>query len=66
MSILKRLFFDECGQDIIEYAILGAGIAIVGVVTWENISDILSDKYVDWETSAQSLWDPDLPIAQGS
>src|SRR5438094_202205 len=32
--MLQEFIFDECGQDLIEYALLGALIGIVGIVAW--------------------------------
>ena len=49
------LLREECGQDIIEYALLGAFIGTVGIVIWQNIGIGIRDAYFGWDTGVQSV-----------
>ena len=46
---------DEAGQDVIEYGLLSAGIAIVGIVLWQNIGVGIFNAYTGWDTGVQTL-----------
>jgi Flp pilus assembly pilin Flp len=45
MSKMKGLLVEEEGQDIIEYALLAAFIAIVAVAILVNIGPLIQDIY---------------------
>lgn len=61
-NLLIRFFFDDTGQDLIEYGLLGAGIATVGILSWDAVRTTLGAKYLGWDTGVQDLWEPDPPI----
>lgn len=54
--LLQRLLRDEQGQDLIEYALLTAGIGIVGVAVWPAIIEAVGDAYAGYDRAAQQLW----------
>ena len=64
--LLRRLILEDSGQDVIEYALLSACVAIMGIAAWQNIGDTLGDKYAGWDGGVQQLWDPAPPISGGS
>jgi len=45
-NLLKRLVNEEAGQDVIEYALLGAGISIVAIATIQLIGPAVDAIYV--------------------
>ena len=54
---------DEAGQDVIEYGFLSSGIALVGVLLWQNVPSASAfSTYTGWDTGVQSLWAPDDPV----
>jgi Flp pilus assembly pilin Flp len=53
--LMRRLLREESGQDVIEYALLGAFIATVGIVAWENIGVKIGAKFIGWDTGVQTL-----------
>ena len=65
--MLQGFIFDECGQDLIEYALLGALIGIVGIVAWTTVGSAIGTTYGGWDTNVQGLsaTTPD-PISAGS
>jgi Flp pilus assembly pilin Flp len=64
--VLARFVCDERGQDVIEYGLLSAGIALVGIFTWNNIGIGIAAAYGNWDSGVQDLWLPDDPIGGGS
>jgi Flp pilus assembly pilin Flp len=54
--LIFRLLYDDRGQDVIEYALLMAGIGIVGIATWPAITAGIGAAYGRLDTSTNSLW----------
>ena len=54
-SLLKRLLSEDQGQDVIEYALLAAGIAIVLIPTVPLIGTALNGVYGNINTEVRSL-----------
>jgi Flp pilus assembly pilin Flp len=59
--LLIRFLCDDTGQDLIEYGLLAASIAVVGILTWDAIRTTLGVKYAGWDTGVQGLWEPPDP-----
>lgn len=66
LRVLTRFVSEERGQDIIEYGLLSAGIALVGILTWDNIGSGIASAYGSWDSGVQDLWLPDDPVGGGS
>jgi Flp pilus assembly pilin Flp len=49
--MLRKLFRDESGQDMIEYSLLGAFISIVAIVTIKLIGPLISTIYGNIQTA---------------
>jgi Flp pilus assembly pilin Flp len=52
---LARLVREECGQDIIEYALLAVFVGALGVVAWQNIQTGIGNVYSGWDSGVQTL-----------
>ena len=61
MTLLRRLWIDDGGQDLVEYVLLGATVALAGFATVQGFSGIASAVYTSWDTVQQSLWYPAAP-----
>ena len=48
--MLQRFFADDSGQDLIEYSLLAALIAIVSIVTWQQIATTIGTGYAASDT----------------
>jgi len=59
--LLRQLLDDERGQDLIEYGLLAALIACVGVTIFPLIEARLNTTYTGWGTAIQNLWIPKDP-----
>lgn len=53
--LLRRLIVEESGQDIIEYALLAAGIAILLIPIVPSIGQALQTTYQRISTQVNSL-----------
>ena len=58
---IGRLLGDDSGQDIVEYALLTAAICLVGIATWQSITNGIGTAYSGWDTNNQNLWEPPDP-----
>jgi len=52
---------DEHGQDLVEYALLGAFVAIITAVGLRVIERVIGTQYGVWDTGEQNLWQPPNP-----
>ena len=60
-SFLVHLAAEDDGQDMIEYALLVAFIALVGAATWNAITGGIGTAYQAWDSGSQGLWVPPDP-----
>jgi len=56
LNLLRRLISDDDGQDVIEYALLTAGIGIVSVATWPLIETGIKNAYGNLDKKTQDAW----------
>jgi len=64
-GLLRRLLIEDDGQDIVEYAFLGAFIGIAGWLTLQAIEDGVLETYQIWldpTSGTPSVWEPPEPI----
>ena len=53
--VLQRFVRDESGQDIVEYALLGALIGIAAIVTWQQLATTVGAAYGTTDAGVQGL-----------
>ena len=56
-KLLRRLLCDDDGQDVIEYALLTAGIGVIGVATWPAIANGIGQAYLRLDQRTQDIWE---------
>jgi Flp pilus assembly pilin Flp len=61
--MLQRLFSQDRGQDLIEYALLTAAIGIAGILTWPLITDAIGVAYSVLDMQTQDIWEVPDPGA---
>jgi len=54
-AVLARLLSDESGQDTVEYALLGAIVAIASILAWQSIVTTIGNVYRAADTDVQGL-----------
>jgi len=52
---------DEQGQDLVEYAMLGAFVAIATILGLKAVEGVIGTRYGVWDTGEQNLWQPPNP-----
>ena len=60
-QLISRVLREECGQDVIEYALLAAFIGTVGIVAWQSIGTGIFNAYEGWDGGVQKLYSPPDP-----
>ena len=55
LTLLLRLMLEDDGQDVVEYALLTAGIGIAGVATWPLIATGIADAYQGFDADTQAI-----------
>jgi Flp pilus assembly pilin Flp len=63
---LRRLLIEEQGQDLVEYALLGACIGLVGVAAFTSIESAIKTTYLAWNTNNNNNWVMPDPGSGGS
>ena len=65
-GFVLRLFRDEQGADLIEYALLTGVIGFAGIAILDLLLGVMSNTYGTQETSINNRWVPSDPAAGGS
>lgn len=60
-AVLPRLFTEDEGQDVIEYALLIAFAGLAGIAAFVAIQNAISAGYVGWDNAEQALSEPPPP-----
>jgi Flp pilus assembly pilin Flp len=63
---LRRLLADDGGQDLVEYALLGAFVGVVGVLAWQGIVTLIGQQYASYNSNVPLYWEPPDPASAGS
>ena len=58
---LSRWLAEDDGQDLLEYVVLAATIALIGVVVMNNFDDVINAVYTSWDGGTQAIWEPQDP-----
>ena len=56
-----RIFRDEQGQDLVEYALLTAAIGLAGLAVFGVVLNVIRDSYIAQEGAMNSRWEPSNP-----
>ena len=62
MTFLRRLWIEDRGQDLVEYVLLGATVALAGLAAMQAFPAMAGALYQGWDQGQQNLWEP-LPPA---
>lgn len=61
MIFFRSVLGDIRGQDLLEYAMLTALVALLSVAAWGLVEARLGEAYVNYDTGTQGLWRPPDP-----
>ena len=59
--MLRWFFGNDRGQDLVEYALLTAFVALVGAAAFDIIRTNINVTYTSWDTEVNDLWVPPDP-----
>ena len=57
----NRRLADDSGQDLVEYVLLVAAVALAGVLAWNTLGGAINAAYVSWDSGTQAIWQPQDP-----
>ena len=60
-TCVSRLFADEQGQDLIEYALLTTVVGFASIAVFDVIRTAIANVYGTWNTEANNNWYPPDP-----
>jgi Flp pilus assembly pilin Flp len=63
MALLRRLWIDDRGQDLVEYVLLGSVIALAGLAAMQAFPGMANAVYASWDNAQQALWYPQAPAS---
>jgi Flp pilus assembly pilin Flp len=58
----RQLAKDDRGADLVEYGLIGAVIAIAGILMFPTIFSKLDAAFETWGTNVYDAWEPEAPI----
>jgi hypothetical protein len=62
-ALLHRLIVEDEAQDLVEYALLAAGVAFASTVSVKAVLVALHTSYVTWITNTHNCWQMPAPGA---
>ncbi len=62
-SLMTRLLGEETGQDLIEYALLGVFLGLVGIAALGAVKAAINNTYGKWNTGNNNNWQMPEPGA---
>ena len=62
-NLLLRLYADDDGDDLLEYALLCGFIALASVLGFQFMSSEMNTAYQSWDAAQQDRWDLNADIA---
>lgn len=65
VPLWRRLFTDDSGQDVVEYALLVALVALVSIPGITALQAALHSTYLAWNTAMLRCWQMPAPGAGG-
>jgi hypothetical protein len=63
MKFVRRLWVDDGGQDLVEYVLLGATVALAGLAAMQAFPAMAYLLYTGWDNAQQNLWYPLPPTS---
>jgi Flp pilus assembly pilin Flp len=60
-TLLCLLIRDHGGQEVVEYALAAALLAVAGIISLNALQGTLNGTYVSWDSNTQNLWNMPAP-----
>ena len=65
-ALLRELLYRDDGQDLVEYALLTAAVALASAATLNILRTTLGTSYLAWSAATDALWTMPPPGGGGS
>jgi Flp pilus assembly pilin Flp len=62
LSLASRLWREEEGQDLLEYALLTGIIGVSSIVLITTVVPTMAAAYQAWNTAQENAWEPNPPL----
>ena len=56
-DLFSRLLLNDDAQDVVEYALLTAGIGLAGIAAWPLIAVGINNAYAAFDADTQDIWE---------
>lgn len=60
-GLATRLWFEEAGQDLVEYAFLASFVGLSCIAVFDVLRESIRTTYQSWNTETNNLWSPPPP-----
>ena len=61
LRFVARMWRGDGGQDLVEYALLAAAVALAGVLLFPSIKTAMNTAFENRNNNVYELWAPDEP-----
>lgn len=61
MNLRRHWIRDDRGQDLMEYVLLGAFVALTSLVLMNVFPGVMNVVYTTWQNAVWALWNPQPP-----
>jgi Flp pilus assembly pilin Flp len=61
-EVLRRLYLEDDGQDLVEYALLASIVGVTSMLAYTTIPGKMGTAYSNWGSNVYDLWEPDAPM----
>jgi Flp pilus assembly pilin Flp len=61
LELWRRLLREECGQDLLEYALLAAAIGAAGIALSASMQSGMGQVFSQWGHNVRDAWEPPEP-----
>jgi len=61
-KLLKRFICEDSGQDLLEYGLLAASIAVAGAAVLPAIATKMGQLFATWGNDIYGAWVPNDPL----
>jgi Flp pilus assembly pilin Flp len=62
LPLAVRLWREDEGQDLLEYALLTGIVGVSGIVLYTSVAPAMATAYESWTGAQEDLWEPNPPL----
>jgi Flp pilus assembly pilin Flp len=62
LPLAVRLWREDEGQDLLEYALLTGIVGVSGIVLYTSVAPAMGAVYESWNGAQEDIWEPNPPL----